>query len=57
MPASTWILNAADSYAHYLSLPIGLWTLAALIELGERSLPEATLIPVSLAHATTTATV
>ena len=51
MPASTWILNAADSYAHYLSLPIGLWTLAALIELGERSLPKATLIPVECSEA------
>lgn len=39
MPASTWNLAAADSYAHYASLPIGLILLAALIELGERSLP------------------
>ena len=42
LPASTWALNAADSYAHYGSLPIGLILLAALIELGERSLPLAT---------------
>ena len=39
MPASTWVLAAADSYAHYATLPIGLVLLAALIELGERSLP------------------
>ncbi len=43
LPASTWALNAADSYAHYASLPIGLALAAALIELGERSLPMATL--------------
>lgn len=47
LPAGTWVLNAADSYAHYLTLPVGLWTLAALVELGERSLPEAELIPVA----------
>lgn len=39
LPAQSWVLNAADSYAHYASLPVGLWTLAALIELGRRSLP------------------
>ena len=43
LPTATWLLNAADSYAHYVTLPIGLWMLAALIELGERALPEATL--------------
>jgi hypothetical protein len=43
LPTATWLLNAADSYAHYATLPVGLWTLAALVELGERSLPEATL--------------
>jgi len=42
MPASTWALAAADSYAHYATLPIGLILLAALVELGERSLPPAT---------------
>ena len=30
---------AADSYAHYATLPVGLLTLAAVVELGERSLP------------------
>ncbi len=44
-PAAPWVLNAADSYAHYGSLPVGLWTLSALVELGESSLPEATLVP------------
>ena len=43
LPASTWALNAADSYAHYATLPVGLILLAALIELGERSLPLANL--------------
>jgi hypothetical protein len=43
LPTSTWALNAADSYAHYATLPIGLVLLAALIELGERSLPLARL--------------
>ena len=33
LPAQSWVLNAADSYAHFLTLPVGLWTLAALIEL------------------------
>jgi hypothetical protein len=37
------VLPAADSYAHYATLPVGLWTLAALIELAERSLPSASL--------------
>jgi hypothetical protein len=39
LPAQSWVLNAADSYAHFATLPVGLWTLAALIELGQRSLP------------------
>jgi len=43
LPASTWALAAADGYAHYATLPIGLVLLAALVELGERSLPAATL--------------
>jgi hypothetical protein len=43
LPASTWALNAADSYAHYATIPVGLILTAALIELGERSLPPASL--------------
>jgi hypothetical protein len=43
LPAQGWVLLAADSYAHYVTLPVGLWTLAAFIELAERSLPSATL--------------
>jgi hypothetical protein len=39
LPPAGWVLPAADSYAHYLTLPVGLWTLAALIEVTERSLP------------------
>lgn len=45
LPTSSWVLGAADGYAHYLTLPVGLWALAALVELGERSLPEANLAP------------
>lgn len=37
MPAQPWVLLAADSYAHYASLPIGLVGLAAMVELGGRS--------------------
>jgi hypothetical protein len=44
LPPASWVLPAADSYAHYVTLPVGLWTVAALIELTERSLPVA--IPV-----------
>jgi hypothetical protein len=43
LPSQSWVLPAADSYAHYVTLPVGLWTLAALIELGQRSLPIASL--------------
>jgi hypothetical protein len=42
LPAQSWVLNAADSYAHFATLPVGLWALSALIELGRRSLPTAT---------------
>jgi hypothetical protein len=43
LPAQSWVLAAADSYAHFATLPVGLWTLAAMIELGARSLPFAAL--------------
>jgi hypothetical protein len=43
LPPAGWVLPAADAYAHYASLPVGLWTLAALLQLGERSLPSARL--------------
>jgi len=39
LPPQSWVLAAADAYAHYASLPVGLLALAALVELGERSLP------------------
>lgn len=42
LPTQTWVLAAADSYAHFATLPVGLLTLAGLVELGERSLPRAT---------------
>ena len=38
LPAASWVLNAADSYAHYATLPVGLWTLSAFVELGGRVL-------------------
>jgi len=37
LPGATWVLSAADSYAHYATLPVGLIMLAALVELGGRS--------------------
>ena len=43
LPSQTWVLSAADGYAHYATLPVGLITLAAIVELGERALPLATL--------------
>lgn len=51
LPAQTWVLAAADGYAHYATLPVGLVTLAALVELGERSLPVASLAPETDAEA------
>jgi hypothetical protein len=41
LPPQPWVLAAADSYAHYATLPVGLLLLSALVELGGRSLPEA----------------
>jgi hypothetical protein len=43
LPPAGWVLPAADSYSHYLTLPVGLWTVAALVDLAERSLPIAQL--------------
>lgn len=43
LPPQSWTLAAADSYAHYATLPVGLLTLAGLVELAERALPVATL--------------
>lgn len=37
LPGAPWVLNAADGYAHYATLPVGLVLLAALVELGGRS--------------------
>ncbi len=45
LPVQSWVLGAADAYGHFATLPVGLWTLAALIELAGRSLPIATLAP------------
>jgi len=44
LPARAWVLPAADSYAHYGTLIIGLLVLAGWVELGERALAEATLV-------------
>jgi hypothetical protein len=46
LPAQPWVLSAADSYAHYFTLPIGLIVLSALVELGSRALPEAEIVVV-----------
>ena len=43
LPPAGWVLAAADSYAHYVTLPVGLWTVAALVELAEQSLPVASV--------------
>ena len=43
LPSQNWVLGAADAYAHYVTLPVGLWTLAAAIILAERSLPTASV--------------
>jgi hypothetical protein len=53
LPSQSWVLFAADSYAHYVTLPVGLWTLAALIELGQSSLPTARLAVSAARHAAT----
>ena len=39
-PAQTWLLAAADSYSHYLTLPFGLLLLASLVEIAARVSPE-----------------
>ena len=39
LPAQPWLLLAADSYAHYASLPIGLVMMAGLVELASRVAP------------------
>ena len=41
LPAQAWVLAAADSYAHYATLPIGLVLASALVELGRRAAPPA----------------
>ncbi|OJW24614.1 MAG: hypothetical protein BGO49_06105 [Planctomycetales bacterium 71-10] len=43
LPPAGWVLPAADAYAHYATLPIGLWSLAACIQIAERTLPRARL--------------
>jgi len=44
LPAQPWVLSAADSYAHYFTLLVGLVGLSALVELGSRALPEAEVV-------------
>jgi hypothetical protein len=48
MPTQTWVLAAADAYAHYMTLPVGLVMFGGLVELGERALPEASLARVEV---------
>ena len=40
LPPQPWILGAADSYAHYATLPVGMITLSALVGLASRYKPE-----------------
>ncbi len=37
LPGQPWVLAAADSYAHYVSLPLGLILVAMLVELAHQS--------------------
>ncbi len=39
LPPKAWVLSTADAYAHYATLPIGLITLGALVELSRRAEP------------------
>jgi hypothetical protein len=41
LPPQPWVLSAADSYAHYATLPIALLLAATLVELAGRALPTA----------------
>ncbi len=41
LPRQPWVLAAADSYAHYATLVVGLITASAFVELGQRALPHA----------------
>jgi len=41
IPAAGWVLPTADAYSHYATIPVGLWTLAAVVLLAEKSLPVA----------------
>jgi hypothetical protein len=47
LPASTWVLAAADGYAHFATLPVGLLLLSAMVELSERALPTAALAAIA----------
>jgi hypothetical protein len=38
LPAQPWVLAAADSYAHYLTLPLGLLLAASIVEIGDSTL-------------------
>ncbi len=37
LPSQSWVLAAADSYAHFATLPVGMVLVSALVELGGRS--------------------
>lgn len=45
LPPQPWVLAAADSYAHYATLLVGLVTLSALVELGQRAAAAAPALP------------
>lgn len=39
LPSQPWVLTAADSYAHYLTLLVGLLLAATLVEVSQQALP------------------
>ncbi len=41
LPRQPWVLMAADSYAHYGTLIVGLIATAGMVELGAQTLPRA----------------
>ena len=56
LPPQPWVLPAADSYTHYVTLVIGLGLMAALVELGSRAvaLPEPSTLKTSTSEALAT---
>ncbi|MDX2038891.1 MAG: hypothetical protein SFX72_19755 [Isosphaeraceae bacterium] len=47
MPPQTWLLNAADSYSHLLTLPLGLMLTSLLVDFARLELPLSSGAPLS----------